>query len=381
MADVPFAVVGSILGFLLLVTAAVAVGLSKKVEFAKTEGIKFPKEGWVVSLENFFSGLGGYTTTWFSLFPYVFVLAGPIIDVIGNQYLYTKASLVGIITVASVGLVFGANWFASMSETVVGWLPKIRVPDLAGGYTTSKLGLFIWAGIVITILGTLSVGFGGGVTTGSLSLGIGGGILLAILLAGNGLLGGGDFSLAVPPSSSFAGVTLSDVCTTPGLACVQSTFAPAGVLLTSTILSAHLFESIDTGNTSQSIAIGSTLGTAFLIEYFIMMGKGCFGAYKYGWGSPFISLALGLGSGAAAYYSMSAMGQGTESFGEGGIFHPPVAPTSKTQTGKKDSSVPTSGEAEQCSSGVMDEYEDGDVALVGELFKDGVPITSDVTVA
>lgn len=318
-----------------------------------------------------------YVTTWFSLFPYVFVLAGPIADVISNQYLYTKASLVGIITVASVGLIFGANWFASMSETVVGWIPKIRTDSGGTNYT----GIAVWAMVLLFGFGAPAISFIRGTTTGSLATGLIGGVLLAVLLAGNGLLGGGDYSLAVPPSSSFAGVTLSDVCTTPGLACVQSTFAPAGVLLTSTILSAHLFESIDTGNTSQSIAIGSTLGTAFLIEYFIMMGKGCWESYKYKWASPFISLALGIGAGSAAYYTMKRVGQGTESFGEGGIFHPPVAPTSKTQTGKKDSSVPTSGEAEQCSSGVMDEYEDGDIALVGELFKDGVPITSDVTVA
>lgn len=325
-------------------------------------------------IENVTKPFGDYMTTWFSLFPYVFLLAGPIADVISNQYLYTKASLVGILTVASVGLVFGANWFATMSKTIVGWIPSIK--DALGNW--NWVGIAVWS-IIVLLYGSTAITFTKGVTTGSLFMGLIGGLLLTVLLAGNDWLGGPSIPF-VAPTSSFAGVTLSNVCTTPGLGCVQSTFAPAGILLTSSILSAHLFESIDTGNTSQSVAIGSTLGTAFMIDFFIMMGKGCFGAYKYGWVSPFISLALGLGSGAAAYYSMSAMGQGTESFGEGGVFHPPIAPTSKTQTGKKDSSVPTSGEAEQCSSGVLDEFEDGDVALVGELFKDGVPITSDVTV-
>lgn len=316
-----------------------------------------------------------YVTTWFSLFPYVFVLAGPIADVISNQYLYTKASIVGIISVIAVGLIFGSNWFASMSEKIVGWIPNIKDP-LTGSW--SWYGIGIWA-IIAIFYGSTAFTFLKGTTTGGITMGAVAGVLLTIFLAGKGWLGGGEFS-TLPSSSSFAGVTLSDVCTTPGLACVQSTFAPAGILLTSSILSAHLFESIDTQNRTQSIAIGSTLGTAFLIEYFIMMGKGCFGAYKYGWISPFISLALGLGFGSGAYYIMKGIGQGTESFGEGGIFHPAVAPTSKTQSGKKDSSIPTSGEAEQCSSGI-DDFEDGDVALVGELFKDGVPITSDVTVA
>ena len=128
---------------------------------------------------------------------------------------------------------------------------------------------------------------------------------------------------------------------------------------------------------------GIAIGVAFLIEALTQYSKGCSAAYRYGNWSSVISLAIGMGSGASAYYTMKRMA--TESFTvaeqEGGIFHPPVAPTSKTQTGKKDSSVPTSGEAEQCSSGALDEYEDGDIALVGELFKDGVPITSDVTVA
>lgn len=361
---------------LFVLTAGVAIGLSDKVSYAKTQGFKFKPEPWE-PLIPIFSRFGDYITTWFSLFPYVFLLAGPIIDVIGNQYLYTKASLVGILTVASVGLIFGANWFASMSESIVGWLPKVTQLDGSRNW----FGIAVWAMVLLFGFGAPAISFIRGTTTGSLATGLIGGLLLTVLLAGNGWLGGGDYSIAVPPSSSFAGVTLSDVCTTPGLGCVQSTFAPAGILLTSSILSAHLFESIDTGNTGQSAAIGGTLGTAFLLEYMLLMSKGCSENYKYKWTSPFISLALGLGSGAAAYYSMKSLGQGTEPFGEGGIFHPPVAPTSKTQTGKKDSSVPTSGEAEQCSSGVMDEYEDGDIALVGELFKDGVPITSDVTVA
>lgn len=360
---------------LFVLTAGVAVGLSKKVELAKTKGVDFGPE-WYEGFAPVFARFGDYITTWFSLFPYVFLLAGPIIDVISNQYLYTKASLVGIITVASVGLVFGANWFASMSKGIVGWLPAIK--DLSG--STNWVGVAVWGMVLLFGIGAPAISFIRGTTTGGLVTGLIGGVLLTVLLAGNGLLGGGDYSLPAPPTSSFAGVTLSDVCTTPGLACVQSSVAPAGILLTSSILSAHLFESIDTGNTGQSAAIGGTLGVSFLLEYMLLMSKGCSENYKYKWASPFISLALGLGSGAAAYYSMKRLDQGTESFGEGGIFHPPVAPTSKTQSGKKDSSVPTSGEAEQCSSGV-DDYEDGDIALVGELFKDGVPITSDVTVA
>jgi hypothetical protein len=319
-----------------------------------------------------------YITTWFSLFPYVFVLAGPIIDVITNQYMYTKASIVGILTVALVGLVFGSNWYASMSKTLVGWLPSIKDTYGAWNYT----GIAVWAMVFLFGFGAPAISFIRGTTTGSLVTGLIGGVLLTILLAGQDWLGGTSFTrTGWYPSTSFAGVTISDVCTTPGLGCVQTSFAPAGILLSSSILASHLFESIDTGNSGQTTALGATLATSFVIEFLTLYSKGCRIEYKYGLFSPFISLALGIGSGAAAYYSMKRLGQGTESFGEGGIFHPPVAPTSKTHTGKKDSSVPTSGEAEQCSSGVMDEYEDGDIALVGELFKDGVPITSDVTVA
>lgn len=320
--------------------------------------------------------VGAYISTWFSLFPYVFVLAGPIIDVITNQYMYTKASLVGILTVALVGLVFGSNWYASISKTLVGWLPNVTNVD----GSTNWFGVAVWAMVFIFGFGAPAISFIRGTTTGSLVTGIVGGVVLTILLAGQGWLGG-EYPRTGYPSTSFGGVTISDVCTTPGLGCVQTSFAPVGILLSSSILSAHLFESIDTGNSGQRTALGATLATSFVIEFLTLYSKGCRTEYKYGLLSPFISLALGIGSGAAAYYSMKRLGQGTESFGEGGIFHPPVTPTSKTQTGKKDSSVPTSGEAEQCSSGVMDEYEDGDIALVGELFKDGVPITSDVTVA
>jgi hypothetical protein len=344
---------------LLLVVAAVAVAYGVKDK-----------------LGDIAKPFSAYVTTWFSLFPYVFVLAGPIIDVITNQYMYTKASVVGILTVALVGLVFGSNWYASMSETIVGWLPSIKDTFGEWNYT----GIAVWAMVFLFGFGAPAISFIRGTTTGGLVTGLIGGVLLTVLLAGQGWLGG-EFTRTGYPSTSFAGVTISDVCTTPGLGCVQTSFAPVGILLSSSILSSHLFESIDTGNSGQTTALGATLATSFVIEFLTLYSKGCRTEYKYGLLSPFISLALGLGSGAAAYYSMKRLGEGTESFGEGGIFHPAVAPTSKTQSGKKDSSVPTSGEAEQCSSGVMDEYEDGDIALVGELFKDGVPITSDVTVA
>lgn len=326
-----------------------------------------------------------YITTWFSLFPYVFLLAGPFIDVITAQFMYTKASIVGIIGVLITGL-FGSDKYAQLSEKLIGFLPTIRTEYPAGVFTTNWVGIGVWAAVLsIFVLVPLFVtsSFTNWSAGGALGIGLSS-FLLVTLLAGNGWLG--DIiprtSNPSPPTSSFSTLSISNACTTPGLGCVQTSFAPVGILLNTSILTSHMWESLDTGNTEGVISSGALAAVAFLIEFMTLTTKSCQADYKYNLLSPVISLILGTGFGYGGYQMFKFISQETftSSSTSGGIFHPPPGPITQTKTGKKDSTVPTSGDTEQCSS-ESDQFEDGDIALVGELFKDGEPITSNITVA
>ena len=316
----------------------------------------------------------GFLKTWFGLIPYVYLLAGPIIDAINSQFMYTKASIVGVLSVL-ITSIFGSDKFASISKSIIGMFPPIYspsgVPDVPNHWNWWMI--IVYFIVTIAIFVPIIIGKLQGWAWGS-SLALGSLFILTIL-AGNNLLGSttGE-ALPYRPGLSgwFSGIARTDICVTPGLESLQTRVMPVGILLSTSILSSHLFESIDTGNKDNAIGSGLLAGLSFSIEFAILISQGCLTDYKYGWFSPILSLLVGTGAGAAAYYTMKTVGQEsfTSSSSDGGVFHPPPAPEKKTTQGKSDTKIIVGPEADT-SEPVNDQD-----AFVCEAYKDGELVTS-----
>lgn len=331
-------------------------------------------------LTRFFQSLGQFLQTWVGLTPYMFFLAGPIIDAINSKFMYSKASLVGIITVIIISL-FGSDTFARKAGDIIGFIPRIYTPFTgqapAGASWWNQIswaGVLSWLVITAAVFIPMMVGKLSGWAWGS-SIAIAG-VFILTMLAGNGLLGdtvpfnGNPF----PATATSAGITNNNLCVTPGLEILQTRFAPAGIILTTSILSAHMFEGIDTKNNSAAIVAASTTAIAFCIEFATMISKGCLNDYKYGAVSPFISLGIGYAAGAIAYYTMKQVGQEsfTSSSSDGGVFHPPPSAPAKTSQSKSDTKIVVGPPAD--TSEPVDDQD----AFVCEAYKDGELITSTI---
>ena len=343
-----------------------------------------------------------FVQIFFSLSPYVVFFAGFVIDILSSHYLYSKASLVGLCSVLIIAI-FGSDKFANLSKSIVGFLPSLY--DATTNKTTwvsvIKFGL-VW-GILLTAIAspligsaaspTFSMGKTGLVTT-ALSF-----LIVSTLLAGKDFLGDANATPqtiqqvvedivdntvptvdedGIPTVNPFlgGGITLDNFCTTPGLESLQTRFAPVGLLLNSSIIGAHLWESYDTGNNSGLITSSLVLGVSLIIETSILWSKDCFSNYKYGWKSPLISSILGLGFGAAGYYGIKLSSQEsfTSSSSQGGVFHPPPAPEKEKKTDSEKLSTKIVVGPQPDTSEPVDDQD----AFVCEAYKDGELITSTI---
>lgn len=359
--------IGSMVLIVIVVLAIIIIWLQSQPN--DPEGLK--------NLIESLSPIGSYFTTWFTLVPYAVFLAGPIVDMITSQYMYTKASLVGIAAVAIVAF-FGSSTAAKVISNVV---PSIKTLAADGTSVWNWKGIAILATWVIAGSSLLITPFTiPGINSELFQMiapGVGS-FLILTLLAGSNLLG--DVTpvvrtLSGDTSSSYAGITIEDVCATPGLGCVQTVFAPTGILLNTSIMSCHLFESIDTGNKESATIIGGIMGGTYLIELVTQWAKGCTSAYKYGVFSPLlIAPAIGMGAGAAAYYTMKrfALESFTQQSDETGVFHPPPSP----EKAKKTSSDSTKKIVVGASADVSEPVDENQDAFVCEAYKDGELVTS-----
>ncbi len=350
--------------FILSIIALVAVSNA----YTKVEKVS-GAPGFGERLADFFSGITPYFTTWFSLVPYAIFLAGPIADVFSSQLLYTKASLIGLAAIILTAG-FGSNLFARVSNSIVGFLPPLTKPDIPGAW--NPLGISILAGLVIAAGLMIGLSTGLGNRTVSTAVPPIGGFILLILLAGYGFLGDTvERYVTEDTSTSFAGITIEDACSTPGLGILQTSFAPVGILLESSILFAHFFEYAYTGNNRGMSITGGILAGTFTIETAVLFGKGCMSAYKSGKAAPFISLALGALFGLAGYNIMrSWFGEGFTTTQDEGVFHPPPAPEKKATSVVSDKKIFVGPQPE--TSEPVDDQD----AFVCEAYKDGELITS-----
>lgn len=376
MVDITAAIVGGVLGGLLLLTLIYAVVITGKYR-ALAPPSPATGPGLLEKLAGIFGPAYDYIVTWFSLFPYVFFLAGPVIDAISSQFMYSKASLVGAATVL-ITAIFGSNKFAEISSSLLGMFPPLRspsgVPGVPADWNWWMLGVYLIIGVAIFV--PIMVG---GLSSWAWWASIGIAFLFtALVLAGNDLLGDVTPSAApagIDSSTSFAGVTIADVCAPPGLGCLQTSFAPLGILLNTSILTSHVFESLDTGNRSNAITTGSLTLGAFILEWFTLGTKGCIQKYKYGHFSPILSLGLGTLAGYTAYNAMKtfSLESFTQSYTAEGIFHPPPAPEKpKSSSGSSERKIVIGPQPE------TNEPVDDQDAFVCEAYKDGELVTSTI---
>jgi hypothetical protein len=364
MVDVTAAILGSVFGGLFLLTFIWAISIQMKYN----EVVPAEPNAFFIFLK-----------TWFGLTPYVFFLAGFVIDAVNASFMYSKASVVGALSVL-ITAVFGSDKFANLATSFS--IPSIYTssadPLVPGGFNWWAILLWLIIGLTIFLPmifgaivsggGTTSWGWGSTAALGSLAV--------VTALAANNFLGSPTsepFPPRRPDSGWFLNLGRTDVCTTPGLNFLQTRIAPAGILLSTSILTSHMFESLDTGNTKNAIASGGIALLSFAVELAIFMASGCSTDYRYGKAAPFISLALGTGAGATAYYTMKRVGQEsfTSSSSEGGVFHPPAPP--ETVSKKSTDTKITVGPKQETSAPVDDQD-----AFVCEAYKDGELITSTI---
>jgi hypothetical protein len=325
-----------------------------------------------VATKDLFLGIGDYVSTWFSLVPYAIFLAGPIADVFSSQLLYTKASLVGLAGIIATRL-FGGNEFASFASTLLGWLPRLtkEIPPPDAGFF-GKLN-WIGVGVYVLVLAVIFLPMMIGQLSGwawktSSALAV---FTTLAMIAGNGWLGDAQERYVTgDTSTSFAGITIEDSCTTPGLGALQTSFAPIGILLETSILFSHFWESVDTRNTQGMSITGGILAGTFAIEWAVLAAKGCLPAYKSGKLAPIVSLLLGALFGATGYYTMKETTEGFTTTQDEGVFHPPPAPEKKATSGVSDKKIFVGPQPE--TSEPVDDQD----AFVCEAYKDGELVTS-----
>ena len=309
-------------------------------------------------------------------------LAGPIIDMINQSYQYTKASIIGLIATILTAIL-GSTKFADFSRNVIEYLPKIYTPfqgkppvGVSWWSQFSIVGILVSLGIVISIFIPMMIGnFSSWAVQYTIAIAT---LFVFIELAGNGFLDVLTGPMQGPVQANpFSGGGIkadpdpSGYCDTPGFGWASNGIAPTSVVLSQTILWCHLIEMWSTGNNNFGSTLALSIGV-FLAQYSALFSKGCLAAYGSGKLAPLVGLAISAGIAGYAYSVMKSTESFTSSSTSGGVFHPPPqqAPV-KPKDGSKKVVVGEPGEqvSADLDSGEYDE-------LVGELFKDGQPVST-----
>lgn len=315
-----------------------------------------------------------YALVLLSLSPYVLLFSGFVIDTVNSNVMYSKASIIGLLTAVIVA-VFGSENFANLSKNIIDMFPPLKspsgVPGVPDDYNWWMIGVYLVIGVLITLpmmIGKLS-GWAWGSSTAI------GALFVLMLLAGNDFLGNTQTPfLGVTPKTIYSDdIQVTNACTTPGMDLLQTSFAPLGILINTAILSSHLSQSIDTNDTTTTIKVGVLTGILFLSEFATLTARDCLKEYKYGIWSPIISAIIGGGAGATAYFTMKQVGQEsfTSSSSDGGVFHPSVTHT-KTSQSKSDTKIVVGPQPD--TSEPVDDQD----AFVCEAYKDGELVTSTI---
>jgi hypothetical protein len=325
-----------------------------------------------------------------ALLPFLVIAAGPIVDMINNQFQYNVASITGLASIFYTSFI-GSQKFTDFATGI-----SSGITNLFGGYTFvfyililaiyMGLSFLVFEGTVLTVTVLVSVSL----------------FLLPLTLGALGLL---RTSTVVPiPITSLPGKIAAWASGTPivaaaatgggllevsGDACILSGYdffetpiAPSNIILPMTVLACHMIEYADTQNTGGVISVGGLAASILALQWVSFISNGCSRYYSSSWAAPIVALAISGIFAGSSYGILKYWTGGTENFGTEGIFHPTTAaPPPKTKTaGKSDILIKTSGAAVTASADLFEKADDEDYEeVVGMLFKDGEPI-SDVSI-
>lgn len=160
-------------------------------------------------------------------------------------------------------------------------------------------------------------------------------------------------------------------CTVPGFNFLESIFAPQGLVLPASVFTYFLLDLGSNRPPSENYGIGGLFTGLLLLQGLVMMFNGCLGQYYfadrwYGLATWFFGIAVGVAFGSLSYLAVYKIAPEKLPSREG---------VPSTSNGKPQATREVGNEkGEECSS----TPDDGDVELVGELYKDGELITSSI---
>ena len=343
-----------------------------------------------------------------SLIPIGFFIAGPIIDIINQQYKYSIPSGVALVTSMLVA-VLGSSGLADISGTifdtiysafsldgrgiaaVVAAIALFAVPPLAMNWTIGPSyarGYSSIMGVLYGLIMLSGTGFLGKrsteaeITARTNARAARSGLLAAsraargpeepLLRPGNPF-GGSKFTYE---SRNVDGRVDPDKCDVPGFTWLSNNLAPISIVISQTVIWCHLFESFVNSNSGNTITLGITAGVTLLLQFLSLELNSCLfmPTYRYGRASVLIALVASVLGAVVSYYSLKSLTSegftSDQTTQKQGIFSnpPPDAPP------KPDGSVKIKvGSASEKNLPVNDEDQ-----FVCEAYKDGELITSTI---
>lgn len=178
----------------------------------------------------------------------------------------------------------------------------------------------------------------------------------------------------------------TDLCSLPGFEWLENKTAPQGIIMSMTVLWYLLIEMWDTGQGSQSIALGVTTAIVFLLQWAVLHKSKCLDSYTFGTWSAIIALVMAITFAGSSYgiqkliYTASggvntpSSGQSSSTPASGKV----VCPKGSVLNPEGECVVPLGpGGSEKNTNNQSQPVDDND-QFVCEAYKDGELVTSTI---
>jgi len=350
-----------------------------------------------------------------SMLAILFVLSGPIIDIINGEYKYSKATFVGVFG-SAIAAMIGSNYFVQFSKGIMSYIYPVSDSSwwfrLLNVWVILAVGLLVGPPVAFEAMGqsknaTIYSIICGGIYAAILFAGgLGDSVAVAAVAAADAaadaVADANPFNAApaavadaVPEANPFRGgfkggneLKLDpDVCDVPGFTILTNSVAPASIVLTQTIIWCHLIEAFVTGSggdptasvsgsstMNNSWALGLTSLITFGLQWGLLSNAGCLDRYTYKAWSPLIAYALSIVFAGTAYVVLKPTAEGFTNDTpkpNSGIFSNPISPTKPTK--KSNQTKIKVSEPDDMSAPVDDTDQ-----FVCEAYRDGELVTSTI---
>jgi hypothetical protein len=178
----------------------------------------------------------------------------------------------------------------------------------------------------------------------------------------------------------------TNLCSLPGFEWLENKTAPQGIIMSMTVLWYILIEMWDTGQGSQSIALGVTTAIVFLLQWAVLHKNKCLDSYTFGTWSAIIALVMAITFAGSSYgiqkliYTASgstntpSSGQSSSTPASGKV----VCPKGSVLNPEGECVVPLGpGGSEKNTNNQSQPVDDND-QFVCEAYKDGELVTSTI---